>query len=478
MLRPCRIARTTVTKLSSSKHDGRCLARHVRAASTHRDSDMGGHQRGGVVDAIASHGHDIARTLERIHQAQFVFRSSPGEHIDYTRPAAPKPARRVRPVHCRALPRTRAARPACSAIARAVSRWSPVSMIRRMPAACASTTASATPERRGSANPTRPSQSKPKVPYRVGQARLRQCPRRRLHEATARTRSPRAPWLDLGQDDSASLRRQPAQVRDGLRSALAGDHEPLASGLRPGVRDRGAIGREGILAKVASPATATRTFSERAANSCRARSIGSCESRLAGQYRGFQKRLLGQGLAVATGSRRWLPGTSLATAIRFSVSVPVLSVHSTVMAPRASIAEARRTRALCWAMRHAPSAKEHGKDDRKLLGEIRHRQGDSRQQSVQPAAARSHIQSGHAAGTTPAQQGKQRNHPPDLALQWRQFGLDAAQLGADPANAGLCADCHDLCRAPAADHQGARMQQSLFHPLLTTPCDGPAPIRR
>ena len=45
------------------------------------------------------------------------------------------------------------------------------------------------------------------------------------------------------------------------------------------------------------------------------------------------------------------------SAIRFSVSVPVLSTHSTVAAPNVSIAGMRRVSTPCRAMRQAPSAR-------------------------------------------------------------------------------------------------------------------------
>ena len=46
-----------------------------------------------------------------------------------------------------------------------------------------------------------------------------------------------------------------------------------------------------------------------------------------------------------------------ATAIMFSVNVPVLSVHNTVADPNVSIAEARRVSTPAWPMRHAPIAR-------------------------------------------------------------------------------------------------------------------------
>src|SRR3546814_6067479 len=52
---------------------------------------------------------------------------------------------------------------------------------------------------------------------------------------------------------------------------------------------------------------------------------------------------------------------SSVTVMRFCVSVPVLSVHSAVAAPRASTADARRVSPPTCAMRHAPIAREIGR---------------------------------------------------------------------------------------------------------------------
>ena len=54
--------------------------------------------------------------------------------------------------------------------------------------------------------------------------------------------------------------------------------------------------------------------------------------------------------AVPSGRR------SSAIVMRFSVSVPVLSVHSTVAAPSVSIAEARRVSTRAFEIRQAPIA--------------------------------------------------------------------------------------------------------------------------
>lgn len=88
-----------------------------------------------------------------------------------------------------------------------------------------------------------------------------------------------------------------------------------------------------------------------------ARSIGSNGwSGLARSAQASRARVAG-GRVCSGAAVRSSPATSSASDMRFSVSVPVLSVHSTVTEPSASMAGARRTSAFCLAMRHAPSAR-------------------------------------------------------------------------------------------------------------------------
>ena len=116
------------------------ILRHVGAGDAHRHADVGRLQRRGVVHAVAGHRHDLA-----------VARSAPG------RSAACARARRARrPTTSRTASRSCAssiccelrsrrasvapssAMPSSAAIAAAVTGWSPVIMIGRMPARLAS----------------------------------------------------------------------------------------------------------------------------------------------------------------------------------------------------------------------------------------------------------------------------------------------------------------------------------------------------
>lgn len=47
---------------------------NIRAGDTHRDPDVSGFQSRGVIRAIAGHRHRGAAALQRLHNAQFVFR--------------------------------------------------------------------------------------------------------------------------------------------------------------------------------------------------------------------------------------------------------------------------------------------------------------------------------------------------------------------------------------------------------------------
>ena len=56
--------------------------------------------------------------------------------------------------------------------------------------------------------------------------------------------------------------------------------------------------------------------------------------------------------------------------MRLCVSVPVLSVHSTVAAPRASMVAARRVSTRCCDSRHAPIAMKTVRISRNSCGSI------------------------------------------------------------------------------------------------------------
>ena len=66
------------------------------------------------------------------------------------------------------------------------------------------------------------------------------------------------------------------------------------------------------------------------------------------------------GICKASGvtTIEWLPATMCLSVMRFSVNVPVLSTHRTVVLPNVSIAGIRRVSTRLREMRHAPSARK------------------------------------------------------------------------------------------------------------------------
>ena len=62
------------------EHQGGGFLGHLGAGDPHGDADVGGLQRRRVVDAVASHGHDVATRLQCLDDAQLVFGRDTGEH--------------------------------------------------------------------------------------------------------------------------------------------------------------------------------------------------------------------------------------------------------------------------------------------------------------------------------------------------------------------------------------------------------------
>ena len=92
------------------------------------------------------------------------------------------------------------------------------------------------------------------------------------------------------------------------------------------------------------------------ASAWKAFSIGSNGIGRAGEDAASPERVAGRSAAAspAAGATVAPSARSSATVMRFSVSVPVLSVHSTVAAPSVSIAAARRVSTRAREIRHAP----------------------------------------------------------------------------------------------------------------------------
>ncbi len=69
------------------QHHHRCFLGRFRAFLAHRHADIGAFEGGSIVHAVAGHGDDLALGLQRLHQAQLVFRAGAGEHVDVPRRA-------------------------------------------------------------------------------------------------------------------------------------------------------------------------------------------------------------------------------------------------------------------------------------------------------------------------------------------------------------------------------------------------------
>ena len=67
------------------QHDVGDVAGDVRASRTHRDADIGGAQRRGVVDPVAGHRDHVAAGLERAHDLVLMGRGHAREDVDLGR---------------------------------------------------------------------------------------------------------------------------------------------------------------------------------------------------------------------------------------------------------------------------------------------------------------------------------------------------------------------------------------------------------
>ena len=80
MSRPRSTAWTRVAKLSSVRIELAGLLGHLRAAA-HGDADVGLLQRGGVVDGVAGHRHDLAGLLHQPGEADLVLGGDAAEDV-------------------------------------------------------------------------------------------------------------------------------------------------------------------------------------------------------------------------------------------------------------------------------------------------------------------------------------------------------------------------------------------------------------
>ena len=231
-----------------------------------------------------------------------------------------------------------------------------------MPAERQSATASGTLGRSGSARPTRPEELEIEI-----RAAVR--PSRRRHGERARN-TQHAQTLGRHRiHRSRHVRRrssgiQMAQVRDGFRRALGGDDGDCcrSAGL-PDMRHGEQLGTKPI-GMQQLPVGALHGLRAGQSLAARGRETPFPSGRtelvaLASTPNSIRSRKPAGIAASGASSRTKLAPSAVRSSaidIRFSVSVPVLSVHSTVAEPSVSIAAARRVRTRACEMRQAPMA--------------------------------------------------------------------------------------------------------------------------
>ena len=248
-----------------------------------------------------------------------------------------------------------ASSPAWRAIARAVSGWSPVIITTRRPAPRQAATAAGMSGRSGSASAARPSSSRPKAAGSTGMARS---PAAAHPRATASTRRPAAAIRAAASSSAA-----PAGAGAPHIPTIASGAPLAATSRRPSPPSQTctSAGRCGVrpysCTSVQPGASAPPSGSASAARRQNAASIGSLPSARLARRAQASSSWCGAAIASPAGPSWRLPSRhNCATAIRFSVRVPVLSTHSTEVEPRISIAARRRVSTWLRASRQAPMA--------------------------------------------------------------------------------------------------------------------------
>ena len=197
----------------------------------------------------------------------------------------------------------------------------------------------------------------------------------------------------LAASPSRCGRVEMAQIGDRLRRALGGDDMVWPSGVAPDMRH----------GQQFAATAGTRATSVPVGCRCRLRRVALAERRASRSPSGRTGSAALARMANSTQRRESAPAaaslggqstsdarpstTAPARVMRFWVSVPVLSTHSTVAAPSVSTAGTRRVSTRCCEMRQAPERQEDRQDHRELLGQHRHRQRDAGQQPLPASRA-------------------------------------------------------------------------------------------
>ena len=456
----------------------------------HRDADVGAPQRGGVVDAVAGHRHDVAaRRAARRRSAAWPPGEVRAKTISGSSASSRSSSASVSRVELGAgddAAASAATMPTCAGDRRGGRPVVAGDHVIRMPARWQRATAAATSGRGGSSSATRPSS------VRSGSASSRSAgmavARRARGAATASTRRPCRGAVDLGprrlrrrSRPAGAPRPSAASTRCTARSTASGAPLTCSRSAGPRLVD----GRHPLQARVEGEQRTRwrrrgrrRRRTPRAAASCEQRELGRvpCPAR--------RRRRRARGAARRSGDRRARgrasaprrgAGGALAAGdperlhrcIRFSVRVPVLSVQMTVVEPSVSTARGRLTSARRGRGRATPDRQGQGDRRQQALGDVGDEQADGEHRGVaseQPGDQHAERQERDAGGDR--DDGDQPGDPPDLPLQRAALAPDAAGTGAAIRPSSVCiagGGDHRACLAAGADgaaeHEVGRLQQ-------------------
>ncbi len=354
-----------------------------------------------------------------------------------------------------------------------------------MPAFRHSAIASGTPGRTGSERPRRPTSRNPKSCCPPGSS----VPVPKLARATPRTLRPFAA--------SAAMRRSSAAASSAerwQRSAIASGAPfaamtcSLLSGERQ-TRDIARSSRESGYSRRSSQSRwrCSVPASVRSPSSRIAFSIGSKGSSGLARIANSTSSWKASGSRVPAGStaRVSSPTARSATVIRFIVSVPVLSTQSAVAEPSVSTAGHAAGQDVVLRDAPGPQREEDRQDDRELLGEHRHPEGQAREEPLQEVAPRDRVDGDDRQAEPEADEGEEPHEARRLALERGVLGLENGEGLADLPHLRRGADREHLGHALTLDDEGSREDEGRvvapgpphLHGAAERTISRPVPIR-
>ena len=264
--------------------------------------------------------------------------------------------------------------------------------------------------------------------------------------------------FDARQHHGRGLRIEPAQPRDGLRSALGGHHLAGNARFLPDVRH-------------GQQASAQRVFMHK-----RPAAVAGKAGRVELFKSGVQRALHGVKGLHFTGQHGttqhlqhgWRPGADTAVVHHVGLAVCHHRRHGHIVArQRAGLVDAQhRCRAEGFnhrgmarehlITRDAPGAKRHEdrQDDGKFFRQDRHCQSNAHQQAGKPVAALQAIEEKHQPRKQQAKERKAAHQRADFVLQGAGLGLDVLQRQADLAQPrGRSSGQHPRQSATLHDHR-------------------------